>query len=366
MPPVTSARHLIVAAPGEKALTPEQRRFNQLLAKLDKARADLQRWVEQAQLFAEGHAARVTPLRRQLVLCLAEMTRRLDALLGRRDLKWPKSERRRLRNDISAFCAGVLDECEDEALETEMKALFERHAGHDIETENRESMAAMKELFETMSGVDLGDREFADEEDLMRAAHQRVTQEAEAQQERRAARKKPSAAQARREREEQEASQSLREVYRKLAAAIHPDRADDEADRERRHALMQRANQANDRKDLLALLALQLEIEQVDPSAMASLTAARARQYSRLLSDQLREIEAEIHARRIRLCMDFGLNPMPPPRVDHLGALLERLVDEQRAYLAQAESDLVFTMDPVRARRWLRQRWHDEDRDCPF
>ncbi|MDZ7811938.1 MAG: J domain-containing protein [Ideonella sp.] len=57
----------------------------------------------------------------------------------------------------------------------------------------------------------------------------------------------------------QAVSQSLREIYRKLASALHPDRASDDADRARRHALMQKVNQANDAKDLLTLLQLQLE-----------------------------------------------------------------------------------------------------------
>ena len=51
-----------------------------------------------------------------------------------------------------------------------------------------------------------------------------------------------------------EASQSVRDVYRKLVSALHPDREADGAERERKTALMQRANQAYERNDLLELL----------------------------------------------------------------------------------------------------------------
>jgi hypothetical protein len=356
---------LVSTGPGDPPLTPEQKRFNQLLGKLEKARAELLAWQEQALLFAQGHAARLRPLQEELLRCEAALIRRLDALLHEPGARWTKRDRRRMRSDLCDLSAGLIESAEDEALVDEMKALFERHAGHDFETENRESMAAMKEMFEAMSGLDLGDEDFGSEDELARAAHRRMAAQMEADASTRP-RRKPGAAERRREREEQEASQSLREVYRKLAAAIHPDRADDDADRERRHALMQRANQAYDGRDLLALLALQLEIEQVDAAQLARTTAARARQYSRLLNDQLREIEAELEGRRVALCMEYGLDMVLPPQAAQLGRLLDRLVRDHRADLAQAQRDLAELDDPRRARDVLRRRWRDEDDDMPF
>ena len=49
-------------------------------------------------------------------------------------------------------------------------------------------------------------------------------------------------------------SQSIREVYRKLAGALHPDRESDPQERERKTALMQRVNQAYAKNNLLQLL----------------------------------------------------------------------------------------------------------------
>jgi hypothetical protein len=364
---MTSRRHLIAAGPGGQALTPEQRRFNQLLARLDKARAELQAWDEQARVFAAMHAQRVAPLQEELLGFQVKLIRRLDALLGERSAKWTKRERRRIRGDLCDLIAGLLGAADTAgaALGSEMKALFAKHAGHDYETESREAMAAAKEMFEFVSGLDLGDEEFASEDDLLRAAQERFAEAEEAQAQRRA-RRKPNAAERRRERERAEASQSLREVYRRLAAAIHPDRAGDDADRERRNALMQRANRAYDGRDLLALLSLQLEIEQVDAEHLARATAERAQQYNRLLADQLREIGAEIDARRIALCIQHGLDPDDPPRLDRLGAVLEGLVRECRAKLAQAQRDLAQLDDPARAKDFLRRRWRELDRQMPF
>lgn len=47
---------------------------------------------------------------------------------------------------------------------------------------------------------------------------------------------------AQREAEEKQMSQSIREVYRKLASALHPDREPDPVERQRKTELMQRAN----------------------------------------------------------------------------------------------------------------------------
>jgi hypothetical protein len=357
---MSTHRHLIRSTASAAPLSAEQRRFNQLLARLDKARAELQAWVEQARLYAVAHAQRVEPLQAELQQCQLRLVRRLDALLGERGAKWTPSDRRRIREDLCNLSAGLLEHTADETVAAELRALFERHAGHDIDTDNREAMAAMKALTEAMTGLDLGDGEFADEEALLRAMLERGAQaqradtqpEPEPEPER-----KPSAAQRRRERELAEASQSLREVYRKLAAALHPDRASDAADRARRDALMPRVNQAYEARDLLALLSLQLEIEQVDVEHMARTTAARARQYNRLLGEQLAEIQAEIDARRMALCRDYGLAPYPPPRLDRLGAVLEETVRTCRAHLAAAHTELAQLDDPVQAKSLLRRHW---------
>lgn len=362
---MTTQRHLIRSAAGAPPLSAGQRRFNQLLARLDKARAELQAWDEQARLFAAAHAQRVAPLQAELRQCQLRLIRRLDALFGDRGAKWTRSERKRIRDDLCDLAAGLIDDTDDEALTAEARTLFERHAGHDIDTEHREAMAAMKELVESMSGLDLGDAEFDDEQALVRAMLERSAQAQRADAAGEPARK-PNAAQRRREREQAEASQSLREVYRKLAAALHPDRASDDADRARRDALMPRVNQAYEARDLLALLSLQLEIEQVDAEHMARTTAARAAQYNRLLAEQLDEIQAEIDARRFALCHDYGLAPHPPPRHERLGALLEALVRECRAGLAAAHADLAQLDDPAQAKALLRRRWRAARDDSPF
>ncbi|MEF9994487.1 MAG: molecular chaperone DnaJ, partial [Acinetobacter sp.] len=65
-----------------------------------------------------------------------------------------------------------------------------------------------------------------------------------------------------REQAEQMAAQSLKTVYLKIAAMIHPDREQDETKKEEKTELFQQASQAYEQQDLFYLLKLQLQLEQ--------------------------------------------------------------------------------------------------------
>ncbi len=80
-----------------------------------------------------------------------------------------------------------------------------------------------------------------------------------------------------------QASQSVLEVFRKLASLLHPDRETDAAERARKTALMQQAKQAYQADDLLTLLTLltlQLQTEQLDGQHLAGLPDARLIHYN--------------------------------------------------------------------------------------
>jgi hypothetical protein len=369
---------LLLTPTADAALSPEQRKFNQLVRKVEQARAEHSAWQAQIPLYGQAHAQRIRPLLAELASARQAAAYKLDTLLTRPG--WTKAECRTMQQVICDVAAGLIeDDATSEALAAQLKALFDKHADVDFDTENRQAVAAMKDLFETMTGVSLGDGEFESEDDLMQHAHERVNEErskaqaaAEAGANKPKARRKagrPSAAQQRREQEEQQASQSVREVYRKLASALHPDRADDEADRAERTARMQRLNQAYEAKDLLALLTLQLEIEQVDAAHIATATAERARHYNRVLADQLTELKMQVQALQAGFCVDFGYDLHLRPSPHKLGLLLNREAAELNAALAQAQRDLRQLDDPAGVKRWLkrmRQQQQADEADMRF
>ena len=361
-PPITdtmsSPSNLSVAPSASQPLTPEQVKFNRLVARIEKARAELLAWQDETADFAQAHVQRVRPLLVEIEACHRALVDKLDALLA--GTGWTKTERRTMRNMLCEEAAGLIEsESTDDAQRDHLKAIHDRHAETDFDTENRESMALFKEMFEAVAGVDLGDEAFESEDEMMQRAQERLAAQHEARQTqdqpRRGRPKKPTAAQRKRDDEAREASQSVREVYRQLASALHPDRAVDDADRATRTAQMQRVNQAYDANDLLALFALQLEIEQIDAARLAHATAQRARHYNRVLTAQLAELQAEIEGRQAAFRFQFGLDPFERVQPAKLGVLLNREVAELRAALAEANRDLRRLDDPVAAKRWFKQ-----------
>ena len=233
----------------------------------------------------------------------------------------------------------------------------------------------MKGLFEAVSGVELGDDELASEEELFERAQARMAERAQAaeqtaQQAPPARERRKSAAERRRENEARQATQTVREVYRKLASTLHPDRAVDAAERDTKTALMQRVNQAYERNDLLALLELQLEIEQVDRSHIAGASAERMKHYNKVLAEQLEELQAETEAREMAFCAEYGLTP--PNRLDprKLGPIVQYQVRELRTALAEAQRERRMLADPAATKRWLkheqRRQREEEFDDGPF
>ena len=150
-------------------------------------------------------------------------------------------------------------------------------------------------------------------------------------------------------------TQSVRDVYRKLASALHPDRAADDADRSTRTALMQRVNQAYERNDLLALLSLQLEIEQVDAAHLAQQTAARVRQFNHVLAEQLAELQAAVEEREMAFCHAINRMPGRPLDPQRLSVAVGAAKGEMNVALYQLERKRSALRDKASVKRWLKQ-----------
>ncbi|MCH7333351.1 molecular chaperone DnaJ [Acinetobacter modestus] len=100
--------------------------------------------------------------------------------------------------------------------------------------------------------------------------------------------------QQKREQVEQMAAQSLKTVYLKIAAMIHPDRERDETKKEEKTELFQQASQAYERQDLFYLLKLQLQLEQNNGVGVKELSAEQVKFYKLALDAQSQQLESQI------------------------------------------------------------------------
>lgn len=283
--------------PAKKANTPASRmrkKFNTLSEKLEAARVQLAAWKETMPLFQAKVEDELEPLadehmaqQRALVLLFDRMHE--HKLLG-------KGEREKL--DI-LICTGALDVL-DFGDDPELKEIYTRYSGDDLDEDSSEENEMIQEMLEQVFGVDLGGHPARSREEMFDAAHaqmgERVEREQAAAQAKAAARPKSAAALAREQRQEAETArlqQSVRDIFRKLTSALHPDREPNAGERARKTALMQRVNVAYGDNDLLGLLALQLEVEQIDQGHLDGLPEDRIKQYNTILQGQLDEIEHE-------------------------------------------------------------------------
>jgi hypothetical protein len=100
--------------------------------------------------------------------------------------------------------------------------------------------------------------------------------------------------QQKREQAEQMAAQSLKTVYLKIAAMIHPDREQDESKKEEKTELFQQASQAYEQQDLFYLLKLQLQLEQNKGVGAKELSAEQVKFYKLALDAQSQQLESQI------------------------------------------------------------------------
>jgi hypothetical protein len=366
----------IAAAGSTRADSKEHKRFRDLLAKIERERLRLQRWQEQAPLFSEQYALRVQPLDEKLAAARREWVFELDKLLAA--TPWSRIDRQTLTQLLTETAEGLLGGSDDDA---ELLALHDRHAEVPHAEIEQQHVAEMQQLFQQMSGLDLGQGGAKTMDELLQRARQTMAAEGERQHDEptahrahahgpsNAPRKKPrTAAQKRAEADAEAATKNVREVYRKLAAALHPDRAEPgatDAQRAQRHEQMARANAAYEAKDLLALLTLQLEIEQVDVAHAATVAAEQVRHFNRVLAEQLRELQAETQEREFALVSAYGLLPNRRLDPDKLEPVLRAEVQEVLAATHDFERQRRALRGPpaaVKAHlKTLRAQWKRED-----
>jgi hypothetical protein len=343
-------------------LTPAQRRFNSLLRHISQARERLAAWHDNQPAYREAHVAVVLPLQKEVMAGQKRWVFALDALPDRG--RWTNAERATVRDLILEAAGALLAAGGDDFA---VKAVFDKYSDVDYDSEQRERVLALKDIAEAMTGLDLGDDEGIDSSEDLFARMQQGLRDREAFEEpdrgAEPTRRRQSGTQRRREAEAQQATQSVREIYRKLASALHPDRETDSTQRREKTALMQRVNQAYAGNDLLALLELQLQIEQIDASHIANAGADRLKQYNTVLAEQLEELKAEVARVEMEFCTEFGLRTGSRLDPRKLGELLE---DGSRAFRAELEArqrEMRMLDDVAMTKQWLKrqkQRIRDE------
>lgn len=297
LPPETSIS--LAPAEGCTTLSPAQAAFNKLLKQIEQKRAQINEWQSSISTFEQKFTLELLPIIKSKNQLKVAFVQRLDELVDAKGIS--KRERERLGDIIVQLIGDCLVHDNNPELEAILHKYRPRAESSQHAAFPEAILAAMKAEFTEMTGVDLGEDadELSYEEFMQRAEahlHEQYAAEERERQQRQAKRKK-SAKQLAKEQKEAEDAQdiklSVREIYRKLASNLHPDREPDPEQRARKTELMQRANQAYEKNNLLQLLELQIELEHIDPASLSNLSAERLARYSKTLKQQLGELNAE-------------------------------------------------------------------------
>ncbi len=354
----------IPAEPTAAPLSAQQKKFNTLSKRIEKQRALLTQWNDSITAYGVRYAQEFLPLLREYRTESIAQVHWLDQEASARK-GLTKTERATLSEFIADAAWDLHQGAESEEESRMLQALHDRYAEVDFSTSKEQAQEEARSMVQAVLGLDLEGVDMDDEAALMRrlqehhaALEAEMQQEAQARAAHKAAkqRKAPSARERQAQEDAAQASQSVREIYRKLASSLHPDRETDPQERERKTALMQRVNQAYNDNKLLDLLQLQWEIEQIDPDHMAGLSDAKLKHYNKVLAEQCDELAAEIDDVVGRFCMSHQLDFFRLPKPALIPTMLTKNLQQLRYDTLMLKTETRrLRDDPDALKPWLRQ-----------
>jgi hypothetical protein len=350
-------------------LSKEQKAFYRHIKQIEEHRQLIQSWESLIPKINSLIHNDLASLRKRFIELRTQFTIRLDQNYGVKGLT--KTENTKIRKLILHWCQDLLVSAESNPA-PDVVAVYDKHTGGDYMQEQEEFGEEMKSLLGDMFNLDLDDEPTPQSaEDMSKILRKHMFEKMQAMDAEEDAgavdpnpaddqpsahqTRKPSAKTLAKEAREQEESkhmeQSLREIYRKLASSLHPDREPDEHERARKTQLMQRVNMAYDQKDLLKLLELQLEIEQIGQNDIQAIANSRLKHYNKILSEQLRNLKDVIEGFEMQFNNPSLRGAVKPQTVLHT---IHTDIREMASLVKDTEENLTITDNILQLKNWLK------------
>ena len=342
----------------KRTLSAQQKQFNTLTKKIDLQKQRLVEWQDTKPLYQQKMIESYEHLQETFSQHKLAWVQLLDQHY---DLSlFKKIDKIKIRHLICEVSEHLIADHQMD----ELKPLFNKYSEEDYDSlsEGRESFMAdmMKNLAKDMFDVDLGDDIDMSSPEMFQAhLHEKILERDEAEAKHRAgtARKKTKKQlekEARLQEEEDLASKSVREVYRKLVAVLHPDREPDPEEQKRKTELMQRVNTAYGKKDLLLLLALQLEIEQINPAELSLIADSRLKYFNKILKEQLAELEQETDEIEQMFKINLNIPSFQGLAPKQMMSMLARDIKDLEIDISDFKRELKAYQNPASFKAWLK------------
>ena len=371
--------HLVTQARAHVS-SPLQREFAKLLEAVE---ATGQRVQELERLHGQYRAkfgqilpalkAQQDDLSRQMVKFLHERLQRPDA---RNTTSLTASHRKAIGRLIVSLA-------QEFALagDAQMRTIHDLYSNESIEEMDAANIDGMLDFLDEM-GVELPQAKHKDSgkvsaaemaQAALNAVREKMAQQSEIEAQRQARRYEKRAAKKKADPKEQaklalkeqaavEAQGALKSIYRQLARQLHPDRADNEAQRLLNHDLMSEANTAYERQDLLTLLKLQLKSLHIDASTMSTVAEEKLKSWVALLRAQAKDLQGEHVQLQMQMAYEFRLQPHQAINEASIEQSLKMAVHNYDESLHLMRSDLEMIKTDAGLKRWAKANSRDLER----
>ncbi|MCW0404184.1 hypothetical protein NB689_001877 [Xanthomonas sacchari] len=340
-----------VGATESTPTTPARKRFDSLVKRLERARAQLHAWQDALPRWEQRFHEQVDPLLQERDAAQVQLLRELDA--AHATFKLSKRDRADLSELICELAALLIRDGDNDGL----KDIYDRHSPLGFDQDLAESEALLTSVIgeefglteEEMAHIHSPEALYAQIQERLHAQQAHAAGRAQQRDKRRRAGAGKAAQVA------ADPQQTRRALYRNLVAALHPDREPDPQQRERKTALMQRLNQAYQNDDLLALLELQLEIGQLDQAGIAAMAEERIRDYNDLFAAQLRQVEQTLAGLVDDFMGRYGLQDERAPQPQRLDALLAQIKRQVQEEIRSCADDRAAARQADTLKQWLKR-----------
>ncbi|WP_278363324.1 molecular chaperone DnaJ [Acinetobacter schindleri] len=265
-------------------LSPQQRKLNRLIDKIEQQQLELKQWQQAQEQIQQYTRQTLMPVYHELHTVLFQQLEQLWKHLH--EAEFSKAEATQLDVKIQYLAAYLTDSQslskQQAEIVKEIYNYYQQHIEHSQARKNKKQSIKDVELF------------FADDDTSDQAASENFEEwdsekYSQAREQAKLKRQQDKQAQA-----EKLVNQSLKTVFLKIAATIHPDREPDETKKVEKTELLQRANEAYAAQDLFYLLKLQIQIEQNRGVSQKGLSAEQMKFYQLALDMQSQKLDEQI------------------------------------------------------------------------
>lgn len=265
-------------------LSPQQKKLNSLIDKIEQQQLELKQWQQAQEQIQQYTRQTLMPVYHELHAVLFQQLEQLWKHLH--EAEFSKAEATQLDVKIQYLAAYLKDSQslsrQQAEIVDDIYNYYQQHIEHSQARKNKKQSAEEIELFFDEEN----DSEQIASEDFEEWDSEKYSQTREQAKLKRQQKKLEQATKL--------AKQSLKTVYLKIAATIHPDREPDEAKKVEKTELLQRANEAYTAQDLFYLLKLQIQIEQNRSTSQKGLSAEQMKFYQLALDLQSQKLEDQI------------------------------------------------------------------------